>query len=73
LSAGRGRNQGWLLDFKKFRRYLKDKYGIQKAFVFIGFMPQNQCLYTSLQEYGYILVFKPTLMLPKGKVKGNVV
>lgn len=66
------RNQGWSLDFKKLRRYLSDKYGITKAFIFIGFVPQNQSLYTSLQDYGYILVFKPTLMLPKGKVKGNV-
>jgi len=25
-----------------------------------------------LQKYGYIVVFKPTLTLPTGKVKGNV-
>lgn len=66
------RNQDWILDFKKFRRYLKDKYKINKAFLFIGFVPENQNLYTVLQEYGYILVFKPTLNLPEGKVKGNV-
>ena len=35
-------------------------------------MPQNQDLYTGLQKDGYILVFKPTLTLPGGKVKGNV-
>ncbi|MEW6555992.1 MAG: NYN domain-containing protein [Elusimicrobiota bacterium] len=29
-------------------------------------------MYTSLQEYGYILIFKPTLFLPNGKVKGNI-
>jgi uncharacterized LabA/DUF88 family protein len=29
-------------------------------------------LYTNLQEDGYILVFKPTLSLPDGTVKGNV-
>jgi len=66
------RNQGWVLDFKKFRRYLQDKYNIGKAFIFIGFMPQNQALYTGLQKDGFILVFKPTLTLPNGKVKGNV-
>src|SRR3989338_296700 len=65
-------NQGWKLDFKKFRIYLKDKYNISKAFLFIGYVPQNQALYTYLQEDGYILIFKPTLQLPKGKVKGNV-
>lgn len=64
--------QGWNLDFKKFRIYLKDKYGIIKAFLFIGYVPTNDSLYISLQKYGYILVFKPTLKLPDGKAKGNV-
>ena len=66
------RDQDWELDFKRFRRYLADKYGISKAFLFIGYVPTNQILYTSLQEYGYILIFKPTLVLGNGKVKGNV-
>ncbi len=66
------RDQSWVLDFKKFRIYLKDKYNINKAFLFIGFVNEYQDLYTSLQEFGYILVFKPTLKLPNGKVKGNV-
>lgn len=64
--------QGWKLDFRKFRIYLRDKYQISKAFIFIGYVPENQGLYTYLQEDGYILIFKPTLLLPKGKVKGNV-
>lgn len=66
------RNQNWVLDFKKFRRYLKDKYGITKAFIFIGYVPENQNLYTGLQKDGYILIFKPTLKLPNEKFKGNV-
>ena len=66
------REQGWILDFARFRTYLRDKYGIAKAFIFIGYVPLNQDLYTSLQKDGYILVFKPTLSLPGGDVKGNV-
>lgn len=66
------KSQGWTLDFKRFRRYLSDKYGANKAFLFIGYVETNQSLYISLQEDGYILVFKPTLVLPSGKVKGNV-
>jgi len=66
------REQGWILDFGKFRTYLKDKYGVVKAFIFIGYVPQNQDLYTNLQKDGYILIFKPTLSLPNGGVKGNV-
>ncbi len=60
------------MDFLKFRIYLKDKYGIAKAFICIGYVPQNQDLYTNLQKDGYILIFKPTLILPTGGVKGNV-
>ncbi len=33
------REQGWILDFGKFRTYLKDKYGVVKAFIFIGYVP----------------------------------
>ncbi len=66
------RSQGWVLDFGKFRQYLRDKYGIAKAFLFIGYIYENQDLYTGLQKDGFILVFKPTLELPNGKVKGNV-
>ena len=66
------RAQGWVLDYKKFRKYLEDKYSVTKAFLFLGYVPQNQDLYTSLQESGYIVIFKPTLTLPNGKVKGNV-
>jgi uncharacterized LabA/DUF88 family protein len=66
------KEQGWKLDFKRFRVYLKDKYNVCKAFLFIGYVSTNQDLYVALQDYGYILVFKPTLYLPNGKVKGNV-
>jgi len=66
------RDQGWALDFKRFRKYLEDKYGVKKAFIFIGYIATNESLYTSLQKYGYILIFKPTLSLPDGRVKGNI-
>ena len=64
------RDLGWKIDFKKFRVYLKDKYKVEKAFLFIGYIPENQKLYTFLQKCGYILVFKPTLE-KKGSIKGN--
>jgi uncharacterized LabA/DUF88 family protein len=66
------REQDWELDFKRFRKYLEDKYRVNKAFIFIGYIATNESLYTSLQEYGYILIFKPTLSLPDGRVKGNI-
>lgn len=65
-------DQGWKLDFKRFRVYLRERYRIEKAFLFIGYIHGNQQLYSALQEYGYILIFKPTMFLPDGRVKGNV-
>ena len=65
------RDQGWTLDFGRFRKYLSDKYGVAKAFLFIGYVPTNQNLYTALQEQGYILIFKPTLILKNGRIKGR--
>ncbi len=65
------KSQGWALDFAKFRIFLKDKYKIEKAFLFIGYVPGNEVLYTDLQKYGYICIFKPTLET-KNKIKGNV-
>jgi uncharacterized LabA/DUF88 family protein len=64
--------QGWQLDFGKFIKYLKDRFNVEKAFIFIGYIPENQRLYTELQLAGYILIFKPTMKLPNGKFKGNV-
>ena len=69
------RSLGWKLDFKKFRIYLKEKYKVEKIFVFIGYVSGNEPLYTFLQKAGYLLVFKPTLEYKKGgkyHTKGNV-
>lgn len=66
------RDQGWNLDFDKFYRYIRDRFSISQAFLFIGYVPQNQPLYIALQKIGYIIVFKPTLKLPNEIVKGNV-
>lgn len=64
---------GWDLDFARFRVYLKDKYKVIKALLFIGYVPGNEALYTYLQNAGYIVVFKPTLLDKDGTVlKGNV-
>lgn len=66
------RKQGWQLDFAKFAIYLKDRFEVSQAFLFIGLVAENQSLYTYLQKQGYILIFKPTLKLPNERIKGNV-
>ncbi len=69
------RTMGWQVDYKKLRLYLKNKYNVDRAFMFIGLVANNQKLYTQLQAAGFILIFKPTVRyFENGKetVKGNV-
>ncbi len=66
---------GWKLDFRKFRLYLKNKYAVSKAYLFIGQMAGRESLYDRLQSMGYHLIFKPTTTYKlNGRivVKGNV-
>ncbi len=65
------RGQGWILNWQRFGIYLKDKYKASKAFLFIGYVEGNEKLYKSLQEAGFICVFKPTLEYKEVKTKGN--
>ena len=62
---------GWKLDFKRFRVYLREKYAVEKAFLFIGYIEGNNDLYVSLQDAGFLCIFKPTLSYTDGTTKGN--
>lgn len=64
--------KGWKLDFRKFQKYLIDKFRVNKIFLFIGYIKQNEKLYQALKSYGYQLVFKPTVKDNSGEAKGNV-
>jgi len=62
---------GWQLDWKKFRVYLKEKYKVSVAYIFIGYIPSHQDMYAHLQKAGYVLIFKPVIMDNNGNAKGN--
>ncbi|PIZ71750.1 hypothetical protein COY07_04325 [Candidatus Peregrinibacteria bacterium CG_4_10_14_0_2_um_filter_43_11] len=62
---------GWKIDYKRFRKYLKEHYNVTKAYMFMGFKPDEQQMYSFLQDAGFNLIFKPILELKNGKVKGN--
>ncbi len=66
------KSQGWQLDWRKFRQYLRNKYNVTSAFLFIGYKAGNEALYTNLQQTGYVVILKPTMELPDKTVKGNV-
>jgi hypothetical protein len=75
-SRGRKIYAGSKLDWRRFRHYLREKYGVKKAYIFIGMMPGNNGLYEHLQECGFTLIFKEVVEFVnkngKTEVKGNV-
>jgi len=64
-------SMGWNMDWIKFREYLRSEFNVGVAYLFIGFMPENQDLYASLQKAGYVIIFKPVHTTKEG-VKGNI-
>ena len=69
------KSAGWDLDFRKFRLYLKNKYNVKRAYLFIGQVEGNELLYENLHEMGYELILKPTTEYTVDEVvtvKGNV-
>ena len=63
----------WLVDYKKFRVWLRDKYNIGEAYYFLGYLNEDhQDLYTALQKAGFIVEFKEHTSLHASTKKGNV-
>lgn len=66
-------DDAWDVDMRRFRSYLRKKYNVTKAYLFMGaFEARRQDLYQTFQEFGYILVFREHGIELKGKKKGNV-
>lgn len=63
---------GWKLDHRKFREFLRQKFDVARAYMFLGFMEEHQDLYNALQESGFVLVFKPLVRHDDGPPKGNI-
>lgn len=65
----------WDLDYASFRVWLKEKYAIERAYIFIGLVPKYKNLYTYLQECGFELIFKEVLYhagIPKGNCDSDL-
>lgn len=60
----------WVMDYKRFRVWLSDKYQVERAYIFIGLIPKYKALYLHLQECGFELAFKDVLY-QNGRPKGN--
>ena len=60
------------MDLGRFRVYLREKYDVDVAYLFMGYMEEYQDLYLSLQKDGFIIIYKDILRTKDGTVKGNV-
>jgi uncharacterized LabA/DUF88 family protein len=56
---------GWKMDWRRFRNFLADQYGVTRAYLFIGYIPENEALYEQMHDLGYSVVLKPTFDLTK--------
>ncbi|HCM51981.1 TPA: hypothetical protein DIS56_02505 [Candidatus Saccharibacteria bacterium] len=59
---------GWKMDWRKFRKFLKDKYGVTRAYLFIGYVPEMMEMYEFLYGLGYGVVLKPTVDMNRPKL-----
>ena len=49
---------GWKIDWRKFRNYLSEKYNVKVAYLFIGYVAENENLYEYMHDLGYLVVLK---------------
>ena len=66
------KNAGWYVNYRKLRIWLRDKFNVSTAYMFIGKVAGNEKLYSSLENNGFTLIFKQTIPDEEGKIKGNV-
>jgi uncharacterized LabA/DUF88 family protein len=66
---------GWKMNWIRFREWLASEYGVDKAFMFIGYIPENEALYEQMHDAGFLVVLKQTFdmtrMKPEEKLKDN--
>ena len=68
---------GWKMDWRQLRQYLKKKYNVVEAYMFIGYMQEHEAMYKQMYNFGFNVILKPTVgMFTKEEdrsfTKGNV-
>jgi uncharacterized LabA/DUF88 family protein len=64
---------GWLVDHRKFCIYLKENYGCDEIYLFIGNIREEHSeMYIELQKSGYILIFREHANSAVSLKKGNI-
>lgn len=73
MGTTKSSKKSWEVNLKKFKKYLKTKYKVFKAYYFLGYVQEkNHNLYEEIQNAGFILMFREHNSAMLGKKKGNV-
>ena len=51
---------GWKMNWVRFRKWLAEEYNVQNAYMFIGYIPENESLYEQMHDAGFLVVLKQT-------------
>src|SRR3990167_6355296 len=62
---------GWTLDYRRLWIWLQEKYHVERAYIFLGYVSQFRDLYLYLERAGFTLVFKEITYDDVGRRKGN--
>jgi hypothetical protein len=63
--------QHWKLNWGEFRKYLTEKHNVTVAYMFLGYVAEQEEMYAFFKSLGYSLVFKPVTEI-KDELKGNI-
>lgn len=61
-----------IIDWWTFLSYSKQKFDLDKIKIFFGYVAKYETFYKQLQLLWYEVIFKETMILPNGEIKGNV-
>lgn len=62
---------GWKMNWAALRKFLTERYGVTKAYMFIGYVPEFEPMYEQLHEQGYAIVLKPTFDMTRPRQEGE--
>lgn len=64
--------QGWRIDWRKFRSFLSARFGVEKAFQFIGYSEEKEPICKMLKATGYEIEYRPVTRYADGSQKANI-
>ncbi|HEY4507689.1 MAG TPA: NYN domain-containing protein [Candidatus Paceibacterota bacterium] len=66
------RRLDWHFDYARFRVWLRERHGVERAYLFLGYLLQFERVYAARRADGYEMEFREVTFDPlTGKAKGN--